>query len=221
MYTKTVTIKDSGSRRVFDTGAVRDIQEGKGRCDLLPLDVVSKYLLEYTTFSDSAIILTHIDMFTKTGDVKYLYDALFSAGFLYANCIDMFLEVSKHFEAGAQKYGEFNWQKGIPTHCYIDSAIRHLFKYMREDEDEPHDRVFIWNIMCCIWTCINMPSQNDYRIVHDENENDEEDFDKDMNGDAENTNDRKNDCSTHDNTDDKTNINNTKYIIDKFMKEKR
>lgn len=34
-------IKDSGNRREFETGAVRDIQEGKGRCDLLPLDVVA------------------------------------------------------------------------------------------------------------------------------------------------------------------------------------
>lgn len=30
-------ILDSGNRRTFQTGAVRDIQEGKGRCDLLPL----------------------------------------------------------------------------------------------------------------------------------------------------------------------------------------
>lgn len=34
-------LKDSGCRREFDSGAVRDIQEGKGRCDLLPLDVVA------------------------------------------------------------------------------------------------------------------------------------------------------------------------------------
>lgn len=30
-------LKDSGARREFESGAVRDIQEGKGRCDLLPL----------------------------------------------------------------------------------------------------------------------------------------------------------------------------------------
>ncbi len=29
-------IKDSGRRREFESGAVRDIQEGKGRMDLLP-----------------------------------------------------------------------------------------------------------------------------------------------------------------------------------------
>ncbi|MGL5972568.1 MAG: hypothetical protein ACRCZK_02440 [Oscillospiraceae bacterium] len=33
-------LKDSGERRQFVTGAVRDIQEGKVRCDLIPLDVI-------------------------------------------------------------------------------------------------------------------------------------------------------------------------------------
>lgn len=33
-------LQDSGARREFVTGAVRDIAEGKGRADLLPLDVV-------------------------------------------------------------------------------------------------------------------------------------------------------------------------------------
>jgi hypothetical protein len=63
----------------------------------------------------------------------------------------MFLEVAKHFEEGAKKYGENNWQKGIPVHCYIDSAVRHYLKWLRGDKDEPHDRAFVWNIMCCIW----------------------------------------------------------------------
>ena len=29
-------ITDSGERRQFESGAVRDVAEGKGRCDLLP-----------------------------------------------------------------------------------------------------------------------------------------------------------------------------------------
>ena len=37
-------IKDSGNRREFESGAVRDIQEGKGRCDLMPLDIVGHIL---------------------------------------------------------------------------------------------------------------------------------------------------------------------------------
>ena len=35
-------IKDSGERREFETGAVRDMAEGKGRFDLMPLCEVAK-----------------------------------------------------------------------------------------------------------------------------------------------------------------------------------
>ena len=39
-------ISDSGDRTAFDSGAVRDMHEGKGRCDLMPLDVAATILGE-------------------------------------------------------------------------------------------------------------------------------------------------------------------------------
>ena len=159
-------IKDSGERREFETGAVRDIQEGKGRCDLMPLDVVAWVL----GGGDPDWVLDAIHEFVEMGNVMHLYRAL--EGFrnlLGVNIETMFLEVAKHFEEGAKKYGEYNWQKGIPTHCYIDSAVRHYLKWLRGDNDEPHDRAFVWNIMCCIWTCKHKPELNDYpRLKEDE-----------------------------------------------------
>jgi hypothetical protein len=150
-------IKDSGTRRVFESGAVRDIQEGKGRCDLLPLDVICDIV--HVTQHDK--ILGDISAFQRTGNYHYLMN-IFAIQRLFINNYTMVLEVSKHFEDGCKKYGENNWQKGIPTHCYIDSAVRHYLKWLRGDEDEPHDRAFCWNIICCIWTCINKPELNDY-----------------------------------------------------------
>ncbi len=152
-------ILDSGERRQFDTGAVRDIQEGKGRCDLMPLDVLSWYLLEDE-------VLGHIFLYQEYGDEHRLIQALgyfLSEASSWVRPETMFLELSKHFEEGAKKYGENNWQKGIPTHCYIDSAVRHYLKYLRGDKDEPHDRAFVWNIVCCIWTCVHKPELNDYK----------------------------------------------------------
>lgn len=144
-------IKDSGNRRAFESGAVRDIQEGKGRCDLLPLEVVAEAL-------DSRTIKKVAD-FVKDQDTEHLYNAL--NAFIYESYFedlpDLFLEVSKHFEEGAKKYGEYNWQKGIPTQSYIDSAIRHLLKYKAGWDDEPHDRAFAWNIICLIWTLDHKP----------------------------------------------------------------
>ena len=154
-------IKDSGTRREFSTGAVRDIQEGKGRCDLMPLDVVAALYQENSHIYN---IFTRLEQFKNTGDPMYLLILIEN----YIRSINStisseLLEVSKHFEEGAKKYGENNWQKGIPTNCYIDSAVRHYLKYLRGDKDEPHDRAFVWNIMCCIWTCINKPELNVYK----------------------------------------------------------
>ncbi len=149
-------IKDSGSRTEFETGAIRDIQEGKGRCDLLPLDVVAHWL-KYTEMANSyeTEIILCIERYQNGEGTSQLYKALdiFTAGNDgFVSTVDAILEVSKHFEEGAKKYGENNWKKGIPESSYIDSAVRHYLKWLRNDDDEQHDRAFIWNIMCLIWT---------------------------------------------------------------------
>lgn len=151
-----MTIKDSGTRREFETGAVRDIQEGKGRCDLMPLREVAFIL------SDDPIV-TSIADFMLDGDPFFLKIAIRDFSKYFENPYDMFLEVAIHFEQGALKYGENNWQKGIPVHCYIDSAVRHYLKYRRGDIDEPHNRAFVWNLLCAIWTCENKPELNEYK----------------------------------------------------------
>ncbi len=150
-------IKDSGNRRQFESGAVRDMQEGKGRCDLMPLEVVGNIMGDP--------IILNLKIFLHTNDTTYLYTCLSTFAHVYDDgkikasnekiyeqrYCTMFLEVAKHFEEGAKKYGENNWQKGIPPKCYIDSAVRHYLKWLRGDKDEPHDRAFVWNLMCCIW----------------------------------------------------------------------
>ena len=163
---KIPTIKDSGERREFGTGAVRDIQEGKGRCDLLPLDVIAEaYGIMFGKDDFSHKIFSSLKNFVETGEHEFLIDAMgdFLCESRFTGWSDMILEVSKHFEEGAKKYGEHNWQKGIPVRCYIDSATRHYLKFLRKDDDEPHDRAFVWNLMCCMWTCIHKPELNDYR----------------------------------------------------------
>lgn len=148
-------IQDSGMRREFATGAVRDIQEGKGRCDLLPLEVVVDLIPEN--------VLEGINRFKKTGNPQVLEKALvIFADETFGGVPNMLLEVAIHFEEGAAKYGENNWQKGLPASCYVDSAVRHYLKYLRGDTDERHDRAFAWNLICCAWTCYHKPELNTY-----------------------------------------------------------
>ena len=145
---------------------MRDIAEGNGRCDLLPLDVCANvidfYFDNYEIIKYSRDVLTPISDFLYTRDYDYLYLALgrFSISYEW-DVPTMLIEVSKHFEDGARKYGERNWEKGIPCHCYIDSAVRHYLKFVLDMDDERHDRAFCWNILCLIWTMKHRPECND------------------------------------------------------------
>ena len=153
-FVSSGTIKDSGDRTEFSTGAVRDMREGKGRCDLMPLEVVANLINgRGLPAKEDGQVMYNIKTFLEKNDTYYLYLALdhFADKRYERSTPTMLLEVAKHFEEGAKKYGENNWQKGIPVNCYIDSAIRHYLKWLRGDTDEPHDRAFVWNLMCCIW----------------------------------------------------------------------
>ena len=54
------------------------------------------------------------------------------------------------FENGAVKYGDDNWRKGMPLNRYLDSALRHLIKFMDGQRDEDHATAVIWNMMCLV-----------------------------------------------------------------------
>lgn len=111
-------IKDSGNRRAFESGAVRDMSEGKGRMDLLPWSAI--------------------------------------------------MEVAKHCENGAKKYGEHNVDKGIPTHSLCDSAARHLAKYLDGWTDEPHLLAAAWNLLWAIQMEIKHPEMVDTPFVQND-----------------------------------------------------
>lgn len=144
------TLLDSGNRTSYNTGAVRDIQDGKGRCDLLPLGVIGEKL------ESSTLML--INKYVWGGNIDNIWDAIIGCiGCTEKSLIDAVLDVAIHYEEGAKKYGERNWEKGIPAHSYIDSGVRHYLKYLRKDNDENHKRAFIWNMLGLIYTHNNKP----------------------------------------------------------------
>lgn len=95
-----ISVKDSGARREFGTGAVRDMSEGKGDMYSLPPAAI--------------------------------------------------LRISRHYEAGAKKYSRLNYMKGIPVSSFIDSALRHIFKYLDGWDDEDHLSAAAFNILGAI-----------------------------------------------------------------------
>lgn len=151
-------LKDSGERREFDSGAVRDCAEGKGREDLLPLATIG------SNWAD--VILYEVGLFVETGDVWHIKNAVDEfVKIKYHDTIHPFacalMDAARQYEDGCQKYGDRNWEKGIPVHCYIDSGVRHYLKWLDKWDDEPHDRAFLWNMFGALWTIEHKPELDD------------------------------------------------------------
>lgn len=77
------------------------------------------------------------------------------------------MEVSKHCEEGAKKYGEHNVDRGIPLHSLMDSASRHLAKFMAGETDEDHLRAAAWNILWALNQRTTHPELNDLYFEKD------------------------------------------------------
>ena len=143
-------ILDSGNRREFSTGAVRDIDHSKGRCDLLPIDIIGLY--------GNIPCLVALDEFIHGGDSSGIWEAFKTFAIeVFGDIQTALLEASIHYREGSEKYAERNWEKGIDLYCYLDSGIRHCLKYYRGDTDERHDRAFCWNMLSALWTIKNKP----------------------------------------------------------------
>lgn len=56
------------------------------------------------------------------------------------------MRVAKHYENGAKKYKDRNWEAGMSMSRYISSALRHLFKYIGGDRSEDHLAAAAWNV---------------------------------------------------------------------------
>ena len=64
--------------------------------------------------------------------------------------------ISIHYEKGCIKYGDRNWEKGIPISRYMDSGIRHLLQFEDGCEDENHLVAALWNLMCAYETILRI-----------------------------------------------------------------
>lgn len=80
------------------------------------------------------------------------------------------MEVSKHCENGAKKYGEHNVDKGIKTSSLCDSAARHLAKHIDGQTDEPHLLAAAWNLLWAIQMELKHPELCDVPWKENQNE---------------------------------------------------
>lgn len=60
------------------------------------------------------------------------------------------LRIGRWYAMGAAKYGERNWEKGIPKARCLAAALRHLLKWAAGARDEDHLAAVCFNVMAII-----------------------------------------------------------------------
>lgn len=150
-------ITDTGNRKAFESGAVRDMgnPSEKGSPSLIPLEVLADWLHD-STFYEISILKKHLEEGNTAEAIVQIHSIQDSfRKFAYINRTDFVIDLSKHFLEGMKKYSKDNWKLGIPYESYLDSAIRHYIKWMDGLKDESHDRAFLWNLICLDWSIRN------------------------------------------------------------------
>lgn len=71
------------------------------------------------------------------------------------------LRVARHMENSLADHEERNWERGLPMHCFLDSAMRHIFKYMDGMVDEDHLAAAATNLLMALWTEAHLPGMQD------------------------------------------------------------
>lgn len=71
------------------------------------------------------------------------------------------LRIARHMENSLSNYPERNWEKGLPMHSMIDSAMRHLLKYLDGQTDEDHLAAAATNLLMALWTEEKKPDMQD------------------------------------------------------------
>ena len=84
--------------------------------------------------------------------------------------MDALLRLSIHYQEGAKKYGRFNYLKGIPVSSFLDSAERHLAKYIAGWDDEDHLAAAAFNILGALQMEETLPEMCDLKSREGKNQ---------------------------------------------------
>ena len=158
-------LNDTGARVDAPSGATREPTTGKGMYHLItPVIAGIAGNIEDYNFEDSGFNSDIANQYLKNA-IEYAYQWLGNKDTIYlewainevifacaqdsesngyANAL---MRLAKHYERGAYKYDQRNWEKGLSSSRCFDSAIRHMVRQIAGDRTEDHLAAAIWNLM--------------------------------------------------------------------------
>jgi hypothetical protein len=74
--------------------------------------------------------------------------------------------VARACREGADRYGDFNWEKGMPVNDLLNHAIRHIYLFLGGDRSEEHLGHAAWGLLAAIHSEEVWPELNDGTLRH-------------------------------------------------------
>lgn len=70
------------------------------------------------------------------------------------------MEIGKVFDFGAQKYGDYNWQKGFKWTSVCASLLRHVYYWLAGEDNDPESGINHMahvgaNVLMLLWYILN------------------------------------------------------------------
>lgn len=62
---------------------------------------------------------------------------------------------------GAQRYGDYNWERGMPANDMLNHALRHIYLFLSGCRSEDHLGHAAWNVMAAIHSLEVWPELNE------------------------------------------------------------
>lgn len=69
--------------------------------------------------------------------------------------------LARTYAEGAEKFGAFNWENGMPVNDLLNHAIAHIYKFLGGDRGEDHLAHAAWNLLGAIHSIELWPGLND------------------------------------------------------------
>ena len=68
--------------------------------------------------------------------------------------------LARTYAEGAKKFGQFNWENGMPVTDLLNHAIAHIYKFLNGNRDEDHLSHAAWNLLGAIHSLAKWPELN-------------------------------------------------------------
>jgi hypothetical protein len=97
---------------------------------------------------------------TQSDDIRPGTTAKFGTGAVRSSDVEGFRydlispiglrEVARACAEGAGKYGDWNWEKGMPVHDLLNHVLAHVYQFLSGDRSEPHLGHAAWGLLAAI-----------------------------------------------------------------------